>query len=204
MIHYECRLNEVMLCELFEEEVKDIALLMALLKFYALLLCDCSRFFKSCDLIEVNTGVLLYRIKHCDTLEGLSEIHLNAVICDSSCAENLLCYVTVKVLCEVHHTVIVCICLIELHKCELGVMSCINTLVTEYSADLVYLFHTADDKSLQIKLERDTKLYVLVKGIEVSFKGTCCCAARIGNQHRSFNLHKALVIKVTADSRDDL
>ena len=49
---------------------------------------------------------------------------------------------------EFHHALIVCVCLIQLHQCELRVMTGVNTLIAEYTADLVYTLKSADDQSL--------------------------------------------------------
>ncbi len=78
-------------------------------------------------------------------------------------------------------------------------MSCIYALVSEHSADFVNSFHTANDKSLEVKLKRNTKLNIFVKSVKMSFKWSCGSAACIGNKLRSFNLNKSLCIKIFSD-----
>ena len=64
----------------------------------------------------------------------------------------------IEVFSKIHHTVVVGICLIKLHKSKLRVMTGVNTLVTEYSADFVNLFKSAYDKSFEVKFKRNSEL----------------------------------------------
>ena len=100
---------------------------------------------------------------------------------------------------KLHHSVVVGICLIEFHKRKFGVMSCVNAFVTENSADFVNSFKTAYYQSLKIKLERNTKLYVLVKSVVMRFERSCRRAARVIDKHRSFDLHKTALIEELSD-----
>ena len=81
-------------------------------------------------------------------------------------------------------------------------MTGVNTLVSEYSAYFINSFKSADDESLKVELKADSELYVLVKGVVVSFKGSCCCAACVGYEHWSFDLHEALIVEVASDRCD--
>ena len=189
----------MLLYEFLEEEVENIALLMTVLIMNSLFLRDGASLLESLDFVEIDARILLNRINHRDALEGLAEIHFYTVVNDGGGTENLLRYVAEHIFGKVHHSVIVGIRLIKLHKGKFGVMAGIQAFVTENSADFIYLFHTAYDKALKIKLERDTKLEILVKCIEVCFEGSCSRAARVRNEHRSFDLQKALCIKETTD-----
>ena len=84
-------------------------------------------------------------------------------IIDLRAAAYLLRQITEHALGELHHSVVVCVCLVELHKCELRVMLGVYTFVSEYTADLVDSLESADDESLQIELQRNTELYVLIE-----------------------------------------
>ena len=63
-------------------------------------------------------------------------------------AVDLLRYAAVHRLGQIHHAVIVGICLIQLHERELGIMAGIETLVAEYASDLIHSLKTADDQTL--------------------------------------------------------
>ena len=84
-----------------------------------------------------------------------------------------------KALNKIHHSVIIGVCLIELHKSKLGVVTSVKSLVSEYSAYLINTFHAAYDKTFEIKLQRNSELKVFIKRIVVSEERTCRCAACI-------------------------
>ena len=75
----------------------------------------------------------------------------------------------------------------------------VQSLVTEYTADLVDALQAADDQSLQVQLQRDTKLQILVQCVEMGLEGTRCRTAGICHQHRGLHFHEALAVQITAD-----
>ena len=192
MIHYKGRLEKVLFNEFLEEQIQNIALLVSFLEGYVVLLSGRSRLFKSVNLVKVNSGILLNGVDHRDSLERLAEIHFDSVIHNCCCAEDFLCYISVEVLGEVHHSVVVGVSLIKLHESELGVVACVKTLVAEYSADFINSLKTAYDETLQVKLKRNTELKILVERVEVSFKRSCRRSSRVRYKHRSFNFHESL------------
>jgi len=153
MIHDECRLDQLLLTELLEEQVHDVALLVALLVLYVMLVSDLLRLSVISNLIKINTCIFLDSVNHSQTLKWLAKVDLDSVVGDLGASTYLLCEVTEHGLCELHHTIVICVCLVQLHQSELRVVTCVNTLVTEYSSDLVYSLKTADDKSLQVELK---------------------------------------------------
>ena len=60
--------------------------------------------------------------KYEEELEFL-KIDFNAVICYYRAAAYLFCKIFEHTLCKIHHTVVVGVCLIKLHKCKLRVVS---------------------------------------------------------------------------------
>ena len=150
MIHNKGRLNHVMLTELFKEQVQNIAFLMTLFEFYMFLFCNRSCFFQSVNLIPVNTCIFLYRIYHGNTLERFSKIHLDTIVHNFCSSKNFLCYIAIHILCQIHHTMIIRICLIQLHQSEFRIMSGIQTFITEYTTNLIHTLQTAYDQSLQV------------------------------------------------------
>ena len=148
MIHDEGRLDQLFLAELLEEKVDDITLLMTLLICNMMLICKffrCSIIFYS---IEINSGIFLNRIVHGHACKWLAKIDLDAIVTDLCTSADFLCKITEHRLCQFHHSLIVCVCLIQFHQREFRVMTGINTLITEYTTDLVYTFKSADDQSL--------------------------------------------------------
>src|SRR5699024_1372603 len=144
--------------------------------------------------------VFLNGVYHGDTLKRLAEIHLNSVVNDLCCSKYILCHMAVQVLCQIHHTVIIGVCLIELHQSKLRIMAGVQTLIPEYSSDLINTFHSADDQTFQIKLQRNTKLEVLVQCVEMCLKRSCCCSACVCHKHWSLNFQESLRIQVFPDT----
>ena len=164
---------------------------MSLFKFYIMLFCKFSCLLQSLNFIPVNACVFLHCVNHCDTLERLTEIHRDSFVYDLCRSEHFLCDKTIQVLCQIHHAVVICVCLVKLHQSELWVMSCIKTLITEYTSDLIYLLESSDDQSLQVQLQGNTKLQIFVQGIEMCLERSCSCSTGICYKHRSLNFHKS-------------
>ena len=112
---------------------------------------------------------------------------------------NLICGIADKRLGNIHHTVIIGKCLIKLNTGELRIMTNVHTLVTEVSAYFIHSFHTAYNKTLQIKLGCDTKIHIHIKSVVVSDKRSCGGTACDSVENRCFNLIKAEIIKIMAD-----
>jgi len=204
MIHNECRLKKVFFYIFFEEQIQNITFFMSFFKFKIVCFRKFSCLFKSFYFVPVNTCIFLNSINHCDTLERLSEIHLDSFIYNLSSSKNFLCNKTVQVLCQIHHAMIVCVCLVKFHQSEFRVMSCIKTFVTEYTSNLIYSFQTTNDQSLQIKFQRDTELQVFVQGVEMCLERSCSCSSGILYKHRSLYFHKAFISKIFTDCGKDL
>ena len=204
VIHNECRLDQVLLAELLEEQVYNIALCMTLLVFDVMLVCQLLGFLITLHFVKINTGIFLDAVYHGNALEGLTKVDLDTIVAEFGAADNLLCQIAEHTLGQLHHTLIIGICLIKLHQRELRIVTGIHTLVTEYTADLVYTLHTADDQSLQVQLQRDTKLNILIQRIVMCLERSCRSTAGIGYQHRCLHLDKVASVKEIADLLDDL
>ena len=203
MVHYEGRLNEMFLHILLEEQVQNVALLMSLLKCNVMLLRQRSRLLQSLHLIPVHTGILLHRIHHCDTLKRFSKIHLDSVIDNLRGSQNLLGNMAVKILCQVHHSIIIRIRLIQFHQRKFRIMSRIQSLVAEYPADLIDSLQASDNQTFQIQFQRNAQLQVFVQSVKMRLKRSCRRSACVCHQHRSLDFHKALAVQIFADRADD-
>ena len=153
MIHYECRLKKVFFYIFFKEQIQDITFFMSLFKFKIVFFCKFSCLLQSLNFIPVNACVFLNCVNHCDTLEWFTKIHRDSFVNDLCCSKNFLSNKAVHILCQIHHAVVICVCLVKLHQSELWVMSCIKTFVTEYTSDLVYFLKSTNDQSLQVQLK---------------------------------------------------
>src|SRR5699024_4947844 len=142
-------------------------------------------------------------VNHGNALERLPEIHLDAVVDDLCRTEHFLRHMAVQVLCQVHHPVVVCVCLIELHQRELRVVPRIQTFVAEHTADLIYFLKTTHDQSFQVQLQGNAELQILVQRVEVSLERSRRSPSGICHEHRSLDFHKSFSVQVFADRADD-
>ena len=80
MIHDECRLDQLLLTELLEEQVHDVALLVALLVLYVMLVRDLLRLSVISNLVKINTCIFLDSVNHSQTLKRLAKVDLDSVV----------------------------------------------------------------------------------------------------------------------------
>ena len=153
MIHNEGRLYKVFLNKLFKEHTQDISLLMPCFIFYMMLVSEGLCLLICLYLIEVDACILLHSIHHRDPLKWLRKIYCHVSVSNYSSPADLFSYGAVQILCQVHHAVIICKCLVELHQCELRVVPCVSALISEYTSNLIDTLHTAYYEPLQIKLK---------------------------------------------------
>ena len=148
MIHDECRLDQLLLTELLEEQVHDVALLVALLILDLVGVRRSAGLLQGVYLLKINAAVLLDRVYHSDAGKRLGQIHLNAVISNLGGAQHSLGHMAIHPLGQVHHTVIIGICLVQLHQGEFRVMASIYTFVTEHTPDFIHTLQAAYNQPL--------------------------------------------------------
>ena len=153
MIHNKCRLNQLFLTIFFEEEIDNIAFLVTLLILDMMFGSKLLGSFIICNLVKVNSCIFLDRIIHGQTLKWLSKINLDTIVRNLGGTADLLCQIAEHGFRKFHHSFIICICLVKLHQCKFRIMTGINTLITEYTANLVDSFKSANDQSFQIKFQ---------------------------------------------------
>ena len=204
MIHDKCRLDQFFLTVLLEEEVDDITFLMTVLILNMMLVSKFLSCFIICYFVKINSCIFLDSIVHGQTCERLTKIDLNTIVGDLCGTADFLCKVTEHGLCQFHHSFIIGICLIKLHQSKLRIVTGINTLVTEYTANLVNSLKSAHDQSLKIKLQGNTKLNVFVQCVVMCLKRSCSCTACVGNQHWCLHFHEVTSCKEITDFLKDL
>ena len=150
MIHDKGRLYQMFLYKLLEEQVQDISLLMALLKLYVMLFRKGSGLLQCLHLIPVHACVFLHRVDHGHPGKRLAQIHLYPVVNDLGGSQNFLRHMAVQVLRQVHHAVVIGISLIQLHQGKFRIVSGVQSLVAEDTADLIDPLQSAYDQTFQI------------------------------------------------------
>ena len=113
-----------------------------------MLVCKLLRLGGILHLIKIDACILLHRIHHGNALKRLGEIHGMLPVSQHLRTGHFLCHIAVKVLGQIHHAVVIGVCLIQLHECELRIVSGVQTLITEYTTNLIDTLHAADDQSL--------------------------------------------------------
>ena len=171
---------------------------------YFLLIRQLLSFLCSLNLLKINPCVLLNGINHGQPLKGLSKVNLHLSIGNKSSPTYLLGYMAEHVLRQIHHAVIIRVSLVKLHQGKLRIMSGIQPLIAEHTANLVDPLHTAYNQPFQVQLQGNPQLHVLVQSIIMCLKRPCRRPAGIANQHRGLHLKKALVIQIAADTADNL
>ena len=162
MIHDKSRLNELLFTVFFEEEILDITDTVVFFVRDFLFFCEGSRLFQGLNLVKINARIFLNGIGHGKSSEWAFQVNRGSLIADMESPANLLHKIPEHGLGELHHPVVVGISLIEFHQGKLRIMTGIDSLVPEYSSDFVNALHAADNQTLQVKLQRNTKLYVLI------------------------------------------
>ena len=163
MVHDEGGLDHLVFAELVEEEVDDVALLVAVLILDVALVGKLLGFFIGGDLVEVDAGLFLDGVDHGQAAERLAEVDLGAVVGDGGGAADFLGQEAVHVLGQIHHAVVVGVGLVELHEGELRVVTGVKALIAENAADLIDALEAADDQALEVELQGNAELEVLVE-----------------------------------------
>ena len=158
---------------------------------------------------ELLTASLLERRDHLDTLPGLGPVDL--VDLTRLCVELGLEAATDgldetfnKILSALHDIVDVGKSLVVLAGGEFGVVSKINALVTEDTAELVDLVDATNNKLLKRQLSGDAECQSHVKVVVVGPEGLSGGATGVLHEDGCLDLVEAVVVEVVADVPDDL
>ena len=190
MIHDKYGLDQIFLTKFFKEQADNIAAHVMCFKFHAFFFGDGSGFFVCLNGIEIHAGVFFHCIDHSQTFERFAQINSSSVVCNSRGAAYFFCQITEHLLGQIHHAVVIRVCLIQFHQGKFRVVAGINTLIPEHTADFIDTLQSADNQTFQIQLQRDAEFHVFIQCVIMGFKRSGCRAARIGHQHRSLHLHE--------------
>ena len=203
VIHDKGWLYQMFFYKFLKEQVQDIAFLVPLFILNMMVFCGCPCFLQCMDFMEIYAGIFLDGVYHSDSLKRLSEIHLNSLIGDRSRPQNFLRHMAVQAFGQIHHSIVVGICLIELHQCELRIVPGVQPFVAEYAPDFIDTLQTADNQSFQRQFQRNAELEIFIQRIEMRLERSCCRAACICHEHRCFYFHKSLGIQILTNTADD-
>ncbi len=91
---------------------------------------------------------------------------------------------------------VIAVGLVQLQHGEFGIVPGLDALVAEHPADLVDLFHAADQQSLQVQFQGDAQKQIDVQGVVVRDERPGRGAAGDGVQRRRLHLAEALAVQV--------
>ena len=128
----------------------------------------------------------------------MSHIDILALICYFKRTAYLFCKKLIKLFYKIHHAVIIGISLIKLYCGKFGIVLCIHALVAENTTYFINPVHSADDKTLQIKLCLYTKIHIHIKSIVMCLERTCGRAYLYRYKYRRINFEKSLFIEIVS------
>mmetsp|Transcript_15609 Transcript_15609/g.26332 ORF Transcript_15609/g.26332 Transcript_15609/m.26332 type:complete len:213 (+) Transcript_15609:613-1251(+) len=137
---------------------------------------------------------------HCDASPGTLKTDCVFTIRNSHGIADLTCHTTNQLLRQIHHVIIISICLIQLHTSKLRIMPGTNPLIPKNSSQFIHTRKSSNNKSLQMQFRRNAKSQFHIHTIVIRFKRFCLSSTRLSVQHGCFNFQKALVIQLTAQT----
>ena len=120
---------------------------MACLKLDMALLRESLRLLVGGNLIKIDAGVLLHGLHHGETRERLAEVNLVLTVLDHGRAAHFLREEAEHGLGQLHHSVVIGVCLVQLHERKLGIVAGVDTLVAEHAANQVRRRSVSSDKA---------------------------------------------------------
>ncbi len=105
---------------------------------------NCTCFFVRHFFPEVNASLLFNCIYHMNTCVRCSHVQFDVIILNRCCAFNCLRNVFEQAFNQFHYIIIIRVSCIHFNHCKFWVMRCIDSFVTENTADFVNFFHSTD------------------------------------------------------------
>ena len=155
------------------------------------------------DRHKVGPRDVLNSVSHGHAAPARCEVHIVAQPLELIRAEDLLGSAGEDALEDVHHTVEVRICLIELAGRELRVVLGVHALVAEDAADLIHALNAADDQALEMQLGRNAHIHINIERVVVCDERARRSAAGDGAEHGGLDLHEAEAVEIAAQVRDE-
>ncbi len=132
-------------------------------------------------------------------LEWLAQITGFALITYFCITQDFLHQALYHGLRQYHEVTVTGIGLVKFQHRELGIMPWRQSFIAKTAVDLEYLFHSAHDQTLQIKLRRNTQIHLHIQCIVMGNERTCGGTTGDHLQHGCFYLDKSCVPEIVAD-----
>ncbi|MPN07891.1 hypothetical protein SDC9_155163 [bioreactor metagenome] len=137
--------------------------------------------------VIINARVLFHRFHHRHPLPGSRHIDFSPLIGNDVASRYLVGKGRIEFLDKFHHILIIGISLIQFNRGKFRVMLYAHSLVTEYTADFIYLFKSSDNQAFQIELGFDTQIHIDIQRIMMRNKRTGCRADFQCVKHRGID-----------------
>ena len=134
----------------------------AFFDFHALFLGTRSCIGIRCPVVVVHAGILLDSFCHCQTFPRFAQTNVCTLIGNDVLAADLLCQCAVHIFDQIHHAVIIGVCLIHFDRGKFRIVRGIHALVPEDASHFIHTVETADDQLFQIQFGFDTQKHVHV------------------------------------------
>ena len=161
---------------------------------HAVLDCCGTSFFIIVDFVERNSGYLDNGLRHIDLVPRRSNIEALSFVGDNRRTVYRHRALIHNLFHQVHHIFQVAVCHIRFHGGEFRAVVLVHTFVTENLAQLVYSVQSADNQSLQRKLQGDSQLQVEVQGVVVGVERTSVCTAGDGLENRGLYFQESVIL----------
>lgn len=158
---------------------------------------------------NLESAALLNSGNETDTLEGRGEVDLDVVLSISLVGDLVrtgdgLDHAGDELLGDTKEIVVVPVGGIELARCELGVVSEIDTFVSEETSDLVHTVKSTNNEGLEVKLGSNTHEHLLLELVVIGLERTSGSTTRLDVKNRGLYLEETTRVEETADVVDNL
>lgn len=160
---------------------------------------------------EGDLELLLKSGHHGDAAPGRGEVNLDGlslgtvqVVLDLVASSDLLDEARHQIFSHLEQVIVIGVGHVELAGSELGVVSHVDTFVSELATNLVDALNTSNDELLEEKLGSDTHEEIEMESVVMGDEGLGGGSSGDHVHHGGLNLQESTLVQETANSRDDL
>ena len=172
--------------------------------FHALFLGTSSCSFVAVPFVVIDTSILLDCFNHRQPFPRFAQCDFNALIQNMVTAANGLCQCPVHIFDQIHHTLIIGICLIHFNGCKFRIVGWIHALVPEDSADFINPFKSANNQLFQVQFGFNPQEHIHIQCIVMGHKRSCRSGNLQRQQNRCFYFYIANIVQIISDFPQNL
>mmetsp|Transcript_9194 Transcript_9194/g.13496 ORF Transcript_9194/g.13496 Transcript_9194/m.13496 type:complete len:262 (-) Transcript_9194:123-908(-) len=104
---------------------------------------------------------------------------------------------------QIHHIIVVSVCLVKLNRGKFRIMTGRNPLVTKDTPNFIDTIEATNDQPLQMQFCRDAKRQIHVHGVMIGLKRLSLSTPRLRMQDGRFNLQKSHGVEFPSEGGGD-